>query len=113
MAKSKPTTQRTAPEPAVKIPRPAESVIVPVSVPVLTSARPAVVLPRSVAKPAAMPFGPGNYQIMALGVLLILAGFFTMTLDKEPFGFGMLGITIGPILVMSGFIIEFFAILKK
>lgn len=109
MAKSKPTPTKTAPESAVKTLRPVavESVTVPIP------ARPAVALPRAVAKPAAMPFGPGNYQIMALGVLLILAGFFTMTLDKEPFGFGMLGITIGPIVVMSGFIIEFFAILRK
>lgn len=108
MAKSKPTTQKTAPETAEKATvRPIESVIVP------TPTRPTVAMPRAVAKPAAMPFGPGNYQIMALGVLIILIGFFTMTLDKEPFGFGMLGITLGPILVMSGFIIEFFAILRK
>ena len=108
MAKAKPTTQKTAPESAVKTTiRTDESVVVQ------TPARPVVALPRGVAKPAAMPFGPGNYQIMALGVLTILIGFFVMTLDKEPFGFGMLGITIGPLLVMSGFIIEFFAILRK
>ncbi len=108
MAKSKPIPVKTAPEPAAKaVVRTDESVSVP------TPTRPAVAMPRAVAKPAAMPFGPGNYQIMALGVLIILVGFFVMTLDKEPFGFGMLGITIGPLLVMSGFIIEFFAILRK
>ena len=108
MAKAKPTTQKMAPEPAAKATiRTEESVIVP------APARPVVTMPRAVAKPAAMPFGPGNYQIMALGVLIILVGFFVMTLDKEPFGFGMLGITLGPVLVMSGFIIEFFAILRK
>jgi hypothetical protein len=108
MAKSKPTPQKTAPESAAKATiRTDESVIVP------TSARPTMATTRAIAKPAAMPFGPGNYQIMALGVLIILIGFFTMTLDKEPFGFGVLGITLGPILVMSGFIIEFFAILRK
>ena len=108
MAKTKPTPQKAAPEPITKATiRTDAPAVVPVA------ARPVTVMPRAVAKPAAMPFGPGNYQIMALGVLIILAGFFTMTLDKEPFGFGMLGITLGPVLVMSGFIIEFFAILRK
>jgi hypothetical protein len=60
-----------------------------------------------------MPFGKQNYQIMVAGVVLILAGFFIMTLDKEEFGFGFLGITLGPIVVMTGFAIEFWAILKK
>ena len=50
---------------------------------------------------------------MLAGIFLVLAGFFTMTLDKEEFGFGFLGLTLGPIMVMSGFVVEFFAILKK
>ena len=50
---------------------------------------------------------------MVIGILAIGAGFFIMTIDKEPYGFGLLGITVGPIIVMSGFIIEFFAILAK
>jgi hypothetical protein len=36
-----------------------------------------------------------------------------MTLDREPHGFGFLGITLGPIIVIAGFIIEFFAIMAK
>ncbi len=62
---------------------------------------------------AALPFGKQNYTLMLVGIGLILTGFFTMTLDKEAFGFGFLGLTLGPILVMSGFVVEFFAILKK
>jgi hypothetical protein len=61
----------------------------------------------------AMPFGPQNYQLMAIGVAVILIGFFIMTLDKEEFGFGFLGLTLGPLVVLSGFILEFFAILRK
>nr|WP_293833778.1 DUF3098 domain-containing protein [uncultured Arsenicibacter sp.] len=64
-------------------------------------------------KAAALPFGKTNYQLMVAGILVILLGFFVMTLDKETFGFGALGLTVGPLIVMAGFIVEFFAILKK
>ena len=60
-----------------------------------------------------LPFGKQNYTLMLAGIFLVLAGFFTMTLDKEEFGFGFLGLTLGPIMVMSGFVVEIFAILKK
>lgn len=68
---------------------------------------------NSKASVAAMPFGVQNYQLMAIGVAVILIGFFIMTLDKEEFGFGFLGLTLGPLVVLSGFILEFFAILRK
>jgi len=48
---------------------------------------------------------------MLAGIIVIFIGFFTMTLDKEDYGFGFLGITLGPIIVLTGFAIEFFAIL--
>ena len=73
-------------------------------------------IPAPVSTPAytpAMPFGKANYQLMIAGIVTVLIGFFVMTLDTEPFGFGFLGLTLGPILVTAGFIIEFFAILKK
>ncbi len=60
-----------------------------------------------------LPFGKTNYTIMLVGIAIILAGFFIMSLDKEEFGFGFLGLTLGPIIVLLGFGIEFFAILKK
>ena len=62
---------------------------------------------------AAMPFGRQNYVLMLIGIGTILAGFFIMSLDKEEFGFGFLGLTLGPIVVMGGFVIEFFAILAR
>ena len=61
----------------------------------------------------AMPFGRQNYTYMLIGIVLVLTGFFIMSLDKEEFGFGFLGLTLGPIVVMSGFIVEFFAILAR
>ena len=54
-----------------------------------------------------------NYIIMIIGVVTLIIGFFIMTLDKEPYGFGFLGLTLGPIIVMLGFAIEFVAILYK
>lgn len=61
----------------------------------------------------ALPFGKGNYTVMLIGIALILLGFFIMTLDKEEFGFGFLGITLGPAIAFIGFMVEFYAILKK
>jgi len=60
-----------------------------------------------------LPFGKTNYRLMLAGIAIILIGFFVMSLDTTEFGFGFLGITLGPIIVLSGFGLEFFAILKK
>jgi hypothetical protein len=68
---------------------------------------------RSANQAAALPFGRQNYTIMLIGIGVILAGFFIMSLDKEEFGFGFLGLTLGPIVVMTGFVLEFFAILAR
>ncbi|MFT5884983.1 MAG: hypothetical protein ACI9IP_001443 [Arcticibacterium sp.] len=62
---------------------------------------------------ADLAFGKGNFTFMLIGIGVILLGFIIMTLDKEEFGFGFLGITLGPIVVFSGFMIELYAILKK
>ncbi len=60
-----------------------------------------------------MPFGKQNYTLLIIGIVIIMSGFFVMTLDKVEFGFGSLGITIGPMIVLSGFALEFYAILKR
>jgi hypothetical protein len=58
-----------------------------------------------------LPFGKKNYQLMILGVLTLIVGFTIMSIDKEPYGFGFLGLTLGPIVVLAGFIIQIVAIL--
>jgi Protein of unknown function (DUF3098). len=58
-----------------------------------------------------LPFGKKNYQLMVLGLIVLTVGFTTMSLDNETYGFGFLGLTLGPIIVLSGFIIEIVAIL--
>jgi hypothetical protein len=60
-----------------------------------------------------LPFGKKNYQWMIIGVAAIIIGFVIMSLDSAPHGFGFLGLTLGPIVVMAGFIIEIYAILHK
>ena len=58
-----------------------------------------------------LPFGKKNYQLMIAGFLIIVIGFIIMMLDKEPHGFGFLGITLSPVVVLAGFIVEVWAIL--
>lgn len=60
-----------------------------------------------------LPFKKSNYILMIVGILILSLGFFIMTLDNEDYGFGFLGITLGPVIVVFGFILEFFAIFHK
>jgi hypothetical protein len=60
-----------------------------------------------------LPFGKKNYQWMIIGIVTLITGFTVMSLDQEQHGFGFLGITLGPLIVMAGFIIEIYAILIK
>ncbi|MHA8073224.1 DUF3098 domain-containing protein [Aquirufa sp. HETE-40SA] len=59
-----------------------------------------------------MPLGAKEIKILLLGIGIMLIGFFVMTLDKEEFGFGFLGLTLGPILVIVGIIIPVFSLFK-
>lgn len=58
-------------------------------------------------------FGPRNYRLMFIGLGLLAAGFITMKLDGEDYGEGFLGLTLGPLLLAAGFVVEFFAIMAK
>jgi hypothetical protein len=58
-----------------------------------------------------LPFSKKNYQWMIIGVVTVIIGFTIMTLDSNPHGFGFLGLTLGPIIVLAGFVVEIFAIL--
>jgi len=60
-----------------------------------------------------LPFGKKNYTVMLIGIAVIILGFVLMSLDKEEFGFGVLGLTVSPIVILIGFGIEFFAILQN
>ncbi|MEJ8755691.1 DUF3098 domain-containing protein [Pontibacter sp. H259] len=60
-----------------------------------------------------LAFGRKNYILMLVGIVVLAIGFIIMTLDTAQYGLGFMGITLGPIIVFIGFIIEFFAILVK
>jgi hypothetical protein len=55
-------------------------------------------------------FGNINYIIMVAGVLLMVLGYFIMASDTEPYGFGAKGLTVGPMIVLLGLIVEVAAI---
>src|SRR6476469_9293557 len=59
-------------------------------------------------------FGPRNFRLMWLGLAVLAAGFITMLFgDKENYGEDFVGITLGPLLLVAGFGIEFAAILVR
>jgi hypothetical protein len=73
-------------------------------------------------QPAANPlFGKDNYIWMIAGGIVLTIGFFLMaggkSADVTKFNdneiYSTTRITVAPILIMAGFIIEFFAIMKK
>jgi hypothetical protein len=56
------------------------------------------------------PLNSKSIYILITGIIIMVIGFFIMTLDKEPFGFGLLGITIGPIIVLIGVFIPLYSL---
>lgn len=50
---------------------------------------------------------------MLIGLGLIVLGFILIGLDGAPHGNGVLGLTVGPIVTLAGFIFEFYAIFAK
>lgn len=60
-----------------------------------------------------LAFGKMNYMIMIGGLVLLFLGYWVMTLDNTDYGMGTVGLTIGPLMVIGGFIVEFFAIMYR
>ena len=59
-------------------------------------------------------FGPRNYRLMWAGLALLAAGFITMMFgDKANYGEDFVGITLGPLLLLAGFAVEFAAIMVR
>ena len=66
-------------------------------------------------------FGKGNYMWMIIGVILLAVGFFLMaggkSSDPNVFDdsqiYSFRRITLAPILIVGGLIVEIFAIIKK
>ena len=58
-------------------------------------------------------FSKSNYTIMLAGIASIVIGFIVMTLETAEYGFGPMGLTIGPAFILIGFLFEIYAILHK
>jgi hypothetical protein len=56
------------------------------------------------------PLDAKRIYILITGIIIMVIGLFIMTLDKEPFGFGLLGITLGPIIVLIGVFIPIYSL---
>ena len=65
-------------------------------------------------------FGKQNYKLLLIGLVLILAGFLLMigggsddpnVFSEDIFNFRRL--TLAPILILAGYVVEIFAIMKK
>ena len=58
-----------------------------------------------------MLFSALNYKLMGLGVLLVVAGFTVMRIENEVYGF--VALYISPVVILAGYIVVVYAILKK
>lgn len=63
------------------------------------------------AENVSFAFGKENYTIMAVGLVVIILGFFLMA-GKEDI-FSTTKLTVAPALVILGFVIEVVAIMRK
>ena len=55
------------------------------------------------------PLDTKRIYILLSGIIIMVIGLYIMTLDKEPFGFGFLGITLGPMIVLIGVFIPIYS----
>lgn len=58
-------------------------------------------------------FEKKNYQFMLIGLAVMILGYIFMSIDSTEYGFGALGLTVGPFTLFLGFVIEVFAIMWK
>lgn len=65
---------------------------------------------RRSANKQPMIFDAWNYKVLAIGLLLVTAGFTAMYLENEVEGF--ISLFISPIVIMAGYITVIIAILK-
>lgn len=60
-----------------------------------------------------MVFDKINYQLMMACIGLLVLGFSVMMMETGEYGIGVLGLTVGPIIVVLGFVVAFAAIMYK
>lgn len=72
-------------------------------------------MPKNVKEPteSPLPFRQANYWWLGASIVLIVIGFWVMSLEQAPHGLGFLGLTLGPVLVLGGFGLVFVALFKS
>ena len=90
------------------------------SVPAAKPQAPAAKAPAAPVKTGEFAFGRENYRLLFIGLAFIVLGFILMigggSKDPKVFNpaiFNFQHITLAPILVLTGYVIEIFAIMKK
>lgn len=63
------------------------------------------------AKPVHFVFGKSNYRWMLISMAIVVIGFLLMTGDTDIYDFRK--IVLAPIVVLAGFCVGFYSILKK
>lgn len=58
-------------------------------------------------------FKKENFKIMLGGLAVLILGFLIMKFETAEYGFGFMGLTLGPIVIIAGFAIQFAAIFYK
>lgn len=66
---------------------------------------------RSTKDSKPMLLTPLNYKLMGLGVLLIIIGFTAMRVENEVYG--LVSLYISPVIILTGYIVVIYSILKK
>jgi hypothetical protein len=81
---------------------------------------PAAPVKKKEEKPVEFAFGKENYVLLFIGLAFIALGFILMTgggsKDPKVFNeaiFDFRRLTLAPILILTGFVVEIFAIMKK
>jgi hypothetical protein len=67
--------------------------------------------PTTENTPVNFVFGKSNYKLLLISIAVVVLGFILMIGETDIYDFRK--IVLAPIVVLSGFIIGFFAILKK
>ena len=60
-----------------------------------------------------LPFERHNYILMIVGIFTIAIGFIIMTIDQQDYGFGFLGLTLGPMIVLIDLLLSFSLYFQK
>ncbi len=58
-----------------------------------------------------MLFSSSNYKLLVIGILMVFVGFLAMYLENEVEGF--ISLFISPIVIVAGYVVILFSILKK